>query len=151
MSSAHIYPEDDTVRYDLSFTKIIDGKRLYGNVGFVGEKLDIEYFSYQPPNVKDALFPAKVSKEEARKIADNFMKKFLDGNEYQLETNTYNYYPQQILTEPIRYSFSFARTENQVSIADQRMEVTVLGNGEVVSFYKILQSGHHLPLMMSNK
>ena len=93
-------------------------------------------FHYQPPNEADALFPAKVSKEEARKIADDFMKKFLDGEEYQLETDHFNYYPQQILTEPIRYSFSFARTENQVSISDQRIEVSVLGNGEVVSFYK---------------
>ena len=137
MSSAHIYPDDETVRYDLHFTKTINGKRLYGNVGFVGEELEIEYFSYQPPNVKDALFPAKVSKDEAKKIAEGFMKKFLDGKDYKLETDTFDYYPQQILTEPIRYSFTFARTENQVSIADQRMEVSVLGNGEIVSFYKM--------------
>ncbi|MGN7386552.1 YcdB/YcdC domain-containing protein [Sporosarcina sp. SAFN-015] len=137
MNSSHIYPEDETVRHDLYFTKMIDGKRVYGNIGFVGEDLDIEYFSYQPPNVKDALFPAKVSKEEAKKIAEDFMKKFLDGKDYQLETDIYNYYPQQILTEPIRYSFTFSRTKNQVSIADQRMDVSVLGNGEVVSFYKM--------------
>lgn len=137
MSSAHIYPEDDTVRHSLNFTKLVSGKRVYGNIGFVGEDLEIEHFSYQPPNVKDALFPAKVSKEEARKIAEAFMKKSLGGEDYQLETNAYNYYPQQILTEPVRYSFSFARTKNQVPIADQRMEVSVLGNGEVVSFYKM--------------
>ncbi len=137
VNSSHIYPEDETVRHDLYFTKMIDGKRVYGNIGFVGKDLDLEYFSYQPPNVKDALFPAKVSKEEARKIAEDFMKKFLDGKDYQLEADTFNYYPQQILTEPIRYSFTFARTKNQVSIADQRMEVSVLGNGEIVNFYKM--------------
>ena len=117
-------------------TKAIDGKRLYGSVGFVGEKLEIEQFYYQPAIEKESLFPAKVSKEEAKKIAVDFVGKFLNGEEYQLEPNIYNYYPQQILTEPIRYSFSFARTENQVSIADQRIEVTVLGNGEIVNFYK---------------
>lgn len=137
VNSSHIYPEDETVRHDLYFMKMIDGKRVYGNIGFVGEDLDIEYFSYQPPNVKDALFPAKVSKDEARKIAEDFMKKFLDGKDYQLEADTYDYYPQQILTEPIRYSFTFSQTKNQVSIADQRMDVSVLGNGEVVSFYKM--------------
>ncbi len=137
MSSAHMYPEDETVRHDLNFTKTVNGKRVYGSIGFVGEDLDIEYFSYQPPNVKDALFPAKVSKEEARKIAEDFMKKSLGGKDYQVETDTFNYYPQQILTEPVRYSFSFARTHNQVTIADQRMEVSVLGNGEVVSFHKM--------------
>lgn len=137
VSSGHMFPEDETVRHDLMFTKTVNGKQIYGNVGFVGEELQIENFSYQPPNVTDALFPPKVSKEEAKKIAENFMKEFLDGKEYHLETNTFNYYPQQILTEPIQYSFTFARTENQVSIADQRMEVSVLGNGEVVGFYKM--------------
>nr|WP_285853227.1 S-layer homology domain-containing protein [Sporosarcina luteola] len=137
LNSAHIYPEDETVRHDLYFTKMIDGKRVHGNIGFVGEELAIESFSYQPPNVKDALFPAKVSKEQARKIAEDFMKNLIDGKDYQLETDTFNYYPQQILTEPVRYSFSFTRTENQVSIADQRMEISVLGNGEVVNFYKM--------------
>ena len=142
VSTAHIFPEDETVRYDLFFTKTINGKRIYGNVGFVGEELMIESFSYNPPNVTEALFPAKVSKEEAKKIAEDFMTKSLDGKDYQLETDTFNYYPQQILTEPIRYSFTFAGTKNKVSIADKRMEVSVLGNGEIVSFYKMSpQSG----------
>ncbi|MCG7345189.1 S-layer homology domain-containing protein [Sporosarcina sp. ACRSL] len=137
VSSSHIFPDDETIRHDLYFTKTINGKRVYGNIGFVGEDLDIEYFSYQPSTITDALFPAKVSKEQARKIAEEFMTRFLDGKEYRFETDTFNYYPQQILTEPIRYSFSFARTKNQVSIADQRMEVSVLGNGEIVGFYKM--------------
>ncbi|TQR18720.1 YcdB/YcdC domain-containing protein [Psychrobacillus soli] len=136
MGGSHIYPDDDTVRYDLSFTKTIDGKRLYGSVGFVGEKLEIEQFYYQPTVEKESLFPAKVSKEDAEKIAVDFVGQFLNGEKYELEPNVYNYYPQQILTEPIRYSFSFARTENQVPIADKRIEVTVLGNGEIVNFYR---------------
>ncbi|WP_432358945.1 YcdB/YcdC domain-containing protein [Sporosarcina sp. UB5] len=137
VSSSHIFPDDETMRHDLHFTKTVQGKRVYGNIGFVGEELDIEYFSYQPANVTDALFPAKVSKEEAKKIAEDFLKKFLKEKDYQLESDSFNYYPQQILTEPIRYSFNFARTKNQVPIADQRMDVSVLGNGEVVSFYKM--------------
>ena len=136
MGGSHFYPDDETLRYDLSFSKTINGKQLYGSIGFVGENLEIEQFYYQPPTEADALFPAKVSKEEARKIAVDFIKKFLNGEEYQLETDPFNYFPQQILTEPIRYSFSFARTENQVSISDQRIEVSVLGNGEIVSFYR---------------
>lgn len=136
MGGAHIFPEDDTIRYDLSFTKTIDGKRIYGSVGFVGEKLEIDQFYYQPALEKESLFPAKVSKEEAKKLAVDFVEQYLNGDEYELETNVYNYYPQQILTEPIRYSFSFARTENEVSIADQRIDVTVLGNGEIVNFYR---------------
>ncbi|MFF2754831.1 YcdB/YcdC domain-containing protein [Psychrobacillus sp. NPDC058041] len=136
MSSGHYYSDDKEVRYNLFFNKMVNGKSLYGSVGFVGEELEIETFYFQPSNEKDALFPAKVSKDEARKIADEFMKKFLTDQEYQLETDSFNYYPQQILTEPIRYNFSFSRTKNKVSISDQRIEITVLGNGEVTNFYK---------------
>ncbi len=136
MGGSHYYPNDEKLRYDLMFTKTINGKRLYGNVVFVGKDLEIEQFYYQPSNESEALFPAKTSKEEARKIAVDFVKKFVDGEEYQLETDPFNYYPRRILTEPIRYSFSFLRTKNQVSISDQRIEVSVLGNGEVVNFYR---------------
>ena len=69
MGGSHYYPNDDKLRYDLSFNKTINGKQLYGNVVFVGEKLEIEQFYYQPANAAEALFPAKTSKEDARKIA----------------------------------------------------------------------------------
>ncbi|MFJ7933508.1 S-layer homology domain-containing protein [Sporosarcina sp. NPDC096371] len=136
MSNGHFYLDDETLRHDLSFTKTVNGKRLYGSVGFVGKDLDIEQFYYQPTNEAEALFPAKVSKEEARKKAVNFIKQFLDGEEYQLETDSFNYYSQQPLTEPVRYSFSFTRMENKVPVSDQRIEVTILGNGELVNFYR---------------
>ncbi|MFS0577098.1 S-layer homology domain-containing protein [Sporosarcina sp. 179-K 3D1 HS] len=136
MSGGHMYPDDDTVRYSLHFSKAINGKQVHGSVGFVGEALEVEYFSYQPPNVADALFPAKVSKDEAKKIAIDFMKSIPSEEEYRFETDAYHYYPHRILTEPIRYSFTFARTKDQVAIADQQLMVTVLGNGEVVEFYR---------------
>lgn len=136
MSNSHFYPDDDTLRHELSFSKTVNGKYVYGSLGFIGENLDIEQYYYQPVNLSEALFPAKVSKEEARKIADKFIEQFSAGEDYRLEENQFNYYPTQLLTEPIRYSFSFVRTENQVPIADQRIEVVVLGNGEVVNFYR---------------
>ncbi|WP_342599156.1 S-layer homology domain-containing protein [Psychrobacillus sp. FSL H8-0483] len=136
MGGGYTYPNDDTVRYDLYFSKTINGKQLNGNVVFVGKDLEIEHFSFQPLNQKEALFPAKVSKDEAMDIAKGFMKKIVDGEEYQLESNNpLYYYSKQILTEPVRYSFSFTRTKNKVSIAEQRVEVTVLGNGEIVGLY----------------
>lgn len=136
MDSGHHFPDDDTLRYALSFSKIVDGKRVYGHVGFVGEDLEIEYFSYQPHNVAEALFPAKVSKNEAKKIALDFAKNFQDGGDFQFETDSFNYFPKRLLTEPIRYSFSFTRMKNQVAIADQGMNISVLGNGEIVEFYR---------------
>ncbi|MBO0586376.1 YcdB/YcdC domain-containing protein [Sporosarcina sp. E16_8] len=136
VGGSHFFPDDKQLRHDLSFTKTINGKRLYGNVGFVGEDLEIEHFYYQPSNTAEALFPAKTSKEQARKIAVDFVKELDGGKEYQLESDPFNYFPKQILTEPVRYSFSFARTENQVTILDQRIEVSVLGNGEIITLYR---------------
>lgn len=136
IGDSHFYPNDDTLRYGLSFSKTINGKQLFGDLSFVGEDLDVEQFYYQPANEADALYPAKVTKDEARKIADDFLQKFFEGEDYQVQDNPYSYFPQQLLTEPIRYSFSFARMENQVAVSDQWIEVSVLGNGDVVNFYK---------------
>ncbi|MFE8701778.1 YcdB/YcdC domain-containing protein [Cytobacillus sp. FJAT-54145] len=136
MNTGHRYPEDDTIRYDLNFHKTVDGKNVYGYIGFVGKDLEIESFHYEPANTADALFPAKVTKEEAKKIATDFMKRFPNGAEYVIEDNSYYPYRNQTLTEPIRYSFSFVSTKDKVLIPDQRVEITILGNGEVVNFYR---------------
>lgn len=136
MDSGDYYPEDDVIRYNLGFHKNIKGKNVDGNITFRGEDLEIESIYYEPANQADALFPAKITKEEAEKKALEFLSKFSKGSEYKLESN-FNYYSvNQTLTEPIRYFFSFVRTENQVPITDQTVQVTVLGNGEVVEFYR---------------
>ncbi|MFC7685301.1 YcdB/YcdC domain-containing protein [Ureibacillus sp. GCM10028918] len=136
MGSGHHFPDDDTIRYNLSFHKEINGKQVHGGIGFVGEELEIENFYYQPANSVDALFPAKITKAEAEKAALAFLKKLPGVSEYQLDTS-HDYYPgNQTLTEPIRYSFTFVRTENQLPISDQFLQVTVLGNGEIVDFYR---------------
>lgn len=142
MSSHEYYPyppgsEDEQKRYNLSFHKRVNGKEIYGSVGFYGENLDIESFHYQPPNSSDALFPAKVSKDEAKQTATDFVKKNLKNGQYKLsnEQQDYYYYSKQILTEPIRYSFTFNRLKEGVPIADQSVNITVLGSGEIVSYY----------------
>ncbi|WP_301109363.1 YcdB/YcdC domain-containing protein [Sporosarcina sp.] len=91
----------------------------------------------------EALFPAKVSEEEASKIAEGFIKKFIGGNDYRLEAGAASNEPRRTLTEPIQYSFIFTRIKDKVSIADQHIEVTVLGNGEISSFYKTLPLTKH--------
>lgn len=138
MEGSHFYPDEDegVLRHALSFSKTIDGKNLQGYIGFIGENLEVDHFYYYPIIDADALFPPMVSKKEAEKIAVNFLKKALGEQGYQLEANEINFYPRQILTEPINYSFSFTRTKNQIAIADQRIEVAVLGNGVISSFMK---------------
>ncbi|KGR77737.1 YcdB/YcdC domain-containing protein [Ureibacillus manganicus] len=142
LSNAHHYPEDERIRYDLSFQKLLNGKDVYGSVTFVGDTLDIESFYYSPVTTADSLFPPKVSKEEAQKIASDFLSKLPNGNNYELNplyTNFY-YYSNQLLTEPIRYEFSFVLKENNIPIADQQVYVSVLGNGDVTQFYRYVQN-----------
>ncbi|WP_342598331.1 YcdB/YcdC domain-containing protein [Psychrobacillus sp. FSL H8-0483] len=134
--SSNNYPGDETTRYHLFFSKLQNGKDIHGNIGFYGEDFEIESFNYEPVSTSDALFPAKVSKEEAKKVATDFVKKFLKDGNYKLDEdyNDYYNYSKQILTRPISYSFSFNRMKDDVAIADQSVNVTVLGNGEIVSF-----------------
>ncbi|MDZ5473090.1 S-layer homology domain-containing protein [Bacillus sp. 31A1R] len=136
MNSGHRFPEDDTVRYELSFHKTVQGKQIYGSVGFVGEKLEIENFYYDPVKTASALFPAKIKQDEAKKIASEFIKRFPGGKEYEIEDYSFQHYRNQTLTEPVRYSFSFVQTKDKVLIPDQRIEVAVLGSGEIVNFYR---------------
>lgn len=136
--SSHNYPEDEMTRYHLYFSKLQNGKDISGSIGFYGENYEIESFNYEPVSTPDALFPAKFSKEEAKKVAADFVKKYLKVGNYKLDedfNDHYNYYSKQILTRPISYSFSFNRMKDDVAIADQSVNVTVLGNGEIVSFY----------------
>jgi len=142
LSNAHHYPEDNRIRYDLSFQKTVKGKDVFGNVTFVGDNLDIESYYYNPVTTSEALFPAKVSKDEAQKIATNFLNKLTNGKKYQLDTNEYIFYSNQLLTEPIRYDFSFVQKQNDIPIADQRVYVTVLGDGSITSFYQFTQNAN---------
>lgn len=139
-STTTYYPNDEELRYHLHFSKNIGGKSVHGSFMFKGDNLEIEQFSYQPVTGKEAMFPAKVSKEEAQQIATKFMGSFTNGEKYVIEPQTFNYYSTQLLTQPIRYSFSFVQTKNDIPVSDQIIQVTVLGNGEVVEFYRMSNS-----------
>lgn len=141
MEGSHTYPDDDLVRYGLSFHKMENGEDIHANVGFVGEDLKIERFDYQPATESEALFPAAISKGEAKEIAQSFLEEKLDSGEYKLDEDR-NYYPQpnQTLTEPIEYNFSFVKTKDDVPVSDQIIRITVLGNGEVTSFYRDMRT-----------
>ncbi|MBB4826731.1 Zn-dependent metalloprotease [Sporosarcina luteola] len=125
---------EERLSYQLYLNTTKGGKSYSSSVGFVGEGLELESFSYNSPNEVDALFPPKVTNDEAKEIAKSFVKKFLDEKEYQLEETPY--YFNVKLTEPIRYSFTFKQLKGQVPISDQLAQVTVLGNGEVAGYYK---------------
>ena len=137
---AHYYPNDETIRQELSFDKVIDGKNVYGYFNFKGEKLELESFHYQPGDMTGALFPAKYSKDEAQKVAHNFLKKFSGATNYQLQDDEhgYDYYMSRPLSEPTSYSFVYMPTQNGVPISNQSIIISVLGNGAVTNMYRDL-------------
>lgn len=129
-------PTDTTVRYELNFSKHIDNQFVYGSFIFVGDTLELESFHYQPVKSKDVLFPAKYSKEEAQKVADKFMERFNKGGGYELAPNKYDYYSSSILTQPVQYSFTYEKKNSGITISDQIINISVLGDGTVSSFYR---------------
>lgn len=136
MSTGYTEPNDPTIRYELSFSKDIDNEYVYGSVLFVGDKLEVENFYFDPIMTQDVLFPAKYSRDDAQKIADKLVKKLNKDENYELLNTNFNYYSSTLLTEPIVYHFSYAKKHSDITIADQSISITVLGDGQVASYYK---------------
>ncbi|MFE3575792.1 YcdB/YcdC domain-containing protein [Lysinibacillus sp. NPDC059133] len=144
MGEAHYFNDDKTIRYELSFHKTIDGKDVYGDFTFKGEDLELEYFHYQPANIADALYPVKYSETEAKKIAQDFLKKLPNTANYKLrEDNWYGDFGfsfSRPLSEPITYSFTYSPTHDGVPLINENLNITVLANGEVTDMYRSTES-----------
>jgi len=139
----HFFRDDTTVRYDLNFQKTVNGKDIYGGFTFKGEDLELEHFYYQPANITEAMYPAKYSENEAKKIAEDFLKKFANTENYKLRNDGLNYINMGFnrpLSQPITYSFSYSPTYNDVLIGDQSITIDVLANGEITGMYRNTES-----------
>ncbi|MEQ6357950.1 YcdB/YcdC domain-containing protein [Lysinibacillus sp. M3] len=140
MGEAHYFNDDATIRYDLSFQKTINGKDVFGEFTFKGENLELEYFHYQPANIADALYPVKYSEADAKKIAQDFLKKMPNTANYKLREDDwygdFGFSFSRPLSEPITYSFNYSPTHNGVPLSNENLNITVLANGEVVSMYR---------------
>ncbi|QSB11167.1 S-layer homology domain-containing protein [Lysinibacillus fusiformis] len=134
----HFFRDDKTVRYDLNFHKTVNGKDVYGGFTFKGEDLDLEHFYYQPANIAEAVYPAKYSEIEAKKIAEDFLKKFANLENYKLREDGFGYYNDinRPLSQPITYSFVYSPTYNGVLIGDQSITIDVLANGQITGMYR---------------
>ena len=130
--------EDDTLRYNLHFSKRVGDNFIHGDFEFVGEELQLQHMYYRPANEKDAIFPPKVSKDEAEKIASEFLAKIANQSNYQLSDEPdYFAYPPNMnrpLTEAIEYRFYFERLENNIPVVGQGIHIVVLGNGDIIQF-----------------
>lgn len=144
MGEAHYFNDDKTIRYELNFNKTINGKEVSGGFTFKGEDLELENFYYQPVNIAEALYPVKYSEGEAKKVAQDLLKKLPSTANYKLrEDNRYGDFGfsySSPLSEPISYSFMYSPTHNGVSLRDEFINITVLANGEVTSMYRNTES-----------
>ncbi|WLR51354.1 S-layer homology domain-containing protein [Bacillus tianshenii] len=134
----HQFPENEGItQYDLHFHKEIKADQYeHGNFGFVGEDLELTSFYYNNDDQKDALFPPKVSRDEAEKVAIGFINKLTSTHTYEISDREDDFYfENQTLTEPVEYRFYFDKMENGVPVEGQGVNVTVLGNGKVTQYH----------------
>lgn len=138
---------DKTGAYSLDFFKEIGGgKQINGHFEFAGEDLALVSFYYEPADKKDALFPPKVTKEQAQTIAAKFLERLNLRDDYQLSEEEINYFSEinRPLTEPVMYQFTYDKLENGIPVQFQNVNITVLGNGEVTQLYNGKISGNAL-------
>ena len=67
MGTGYWYPNEDTVRYELSFSKSIDNHYVHGTFTFVNKTLELEQFYYQGKNSKDAFSQQNIQKRKHKK------------------------------------------------------------------------------------
>lgn len=128
---SHHYADDLTTRYELSYTKMINNKMTSGSITFIGDALDIESISMYPNSSKDALFPGKITEQQAKTIATDFVKKVSGSSDFMIASEVPSYYSTRSITEPITYTYSFVKTEKNIPIQDQGIYVSILGDGNV--------------------
>ncbi|RYG72949.1 hypothetical protein EU245_08380 [Lentibacillus lipolyticus] len=138
--TSYRYPEgqdDKTIQHRVSFHKEIDGEQMHGSATFIGENLHLEHFNYQTPHEQEALFPAKVSKEEAESKAGTVVDNLTADETYHQTESLYRSRPMnQALTEPIEYRFQYERLEQDIPVVGDTVTVTVLGNGDISRVYR---------------
>lgn len=136
---SHHYSDDLTTRYELSYMKTVNKKMQSGSITFKEGDFEIESLSIYPIITKDSLFPGKVTEQEAQKIATDFVKKVTGTSDFITASQGPSYYSTRLITQPISYSFSFTKTENNIPIQDQGMYVSVLGDGTIQYFMQFSQ------------
>lgn len=137
-------PGYESGSYSLSFFKDLGGNRqINGHFEFAGKDMTLVSYYYDPADKSEALFPPKITKEQAQTIAKKFLENVKLKESYQLseEDIFFNSNVNRPLTEPVEYNFMFDKLENGVPVQFQNVNITVLGNGEVTQFYNGNSSG----------
>ena len=67
MGTGYWYPNEDTVRYELSFSKSTDNHYVYGYFTFIDETLELENFYYEGKKSNDAFSQQNIQKRKHKK------------------------------------------------------------------------------------
>ncbi|MDP5275437.1 YcdB/YcdC domain-containing protein [Chengkuizengella axinellae] len=130
---------DGAKTYDLSYEEEADqftGSYVRSNFSFYGDELILTSFYFRGDKDKEnALFPPAITQDEGLGIAKEFLNQFIDLNDYEVKLSEYRSYSQRPLTEPVQYEYEFYKVKNGLRISDQQGRITVLGNGEIISYY----------------
>ncbi|MCM3629387.1 S-layer homology domain-containing protein [Paenibacillus glycanilyticus] len=91
---------------------------------------------YNPLPKEDSYYPAKISREEAEKIAKQFIPQaspsVKSGDKLQLKSIE-NDYPQALFG-PVQYSFSYQAQVNGIPATNSQIGVVIDGNGKITSY-----------------
>ncbi|MFE4714136.1 YcdB/YcdC domain-containing protein [Paenibacillus sp. NPDC056722] len=98
----------------------------------------INTYLYFPNQINESYYPPKVTEAQALEKARAFISKAaasIKSSDLKLQDNpNYNY--GNALFGPVRYNFTFNLLKNGLPSTGDNLNITVDGNGEVVSFHK---------------
>jgi hypothetical protein len=129
--------------WSLQYGKKADDK-YYGNisVGIDSDsgKLITYYYNDENPANKPA-YPPKVNLKSAKEIANELLKKFNPAELNHLQYNdTFEKSFKAPLDGNVRYSIQFDRTENNIPFPNNYVNLTIDGNGKLVSYNQFWSS-----------
>ncbi|MGM8216072.1 PepSY1/2 domain-containing protein [Bacillaceae bacterium W0354] len=132
----HPLEGDDTERIRLSYYERTSKNPVNAFFEFTGDDLELTNFNFRKRDQSDALFPPKVTEDEALVIARNFIDNINSNETYRLRIDDRLFMGgvNQPLTEPIEYRFIFEKLKNGIPVHGQSISITVLGNGEVTHY-----------------
>lgn len=91
---------------------------------------------FYPIDQESSYYPAKVTKDEAEKIAKQFISVVapsIKADKLQLSQAESNY--PQALFGPVQYTFIYQMQVNGIPTSNSQIQITVDGNGKITNYY----------------
>lgn len=123
-----------------NFNFVKKSKNIYvGNINVVidAKTSELQSFSVYEQSQQPTSFPPKVSYEEAKKIASDYLLKLFPKRtaEWMLNSDS-DIYQKPNLQGNTMYSINFSRVHKGLPLIDNNLTVNIDGNGKILSFYQ---------------